>query len=143
MCLIPDLSGLSTRPNAGLYFYLIFLYQGSVLNVGSMIHHQSSTTPILKSISSNNFNTVLFDNEMQTIMDKAKPIVQSVPNYDVGPVLSSTIIEEKSPIKQLNPIEENFNLRPEESHIKPKTIRDDFFRKNHQQKMIYLIHLIN
>lgn len=65
---------------------------------------------------------------MQTIMDKAKPIIQSTPNYDVGPILSSTIIEEKPSTKQLTSIEENFNLRPEESHIKPKTAREDFFR---------------
>jgi len=92
------------------------------------MHHQSSTST-LRSTSSNNFNILSLDNEMQTIMDKAKPIIQTVPNYDVGPILSSTIIEEKLPIKQLDPIEENFNLRPEESHIKPKTKRDDFFRK--------------
>jgi len=104
------------------------LFEGGVLKVGSIMHHQSST-PTLKSSSSNNFNISLLDNEMQTIMDKAKPIIQSIPNYDVGPILSSTIIEEKSPIKQLDPIEENFNLRPEESHIKPKTTRDDFFKK--------------
>lgn len=65
-------------------------------------------------------------------MDKAKPVLQSTPNYDVGPILSSTptstILEEKPPVKQLTPIEANFNLRPEESHIKPKTTRDDFFR---------------
>ena len=53
--------------------------------------------------------------------------MQSTPNYDVGPVLSSTIAEEKSAAKRLTPIEENFNLRPEESHIKPKTTRQDFF----------------
>ncbi len=86
-------------------------------------------TPILKTSSSTAFNTALFDNEVQTIIDKAKPIVAIVPNYDVGPILSSTVTEEKSPVKQLDPIEENFNLRPEESHIKPKTKRDDFFRK--------------
>jgi hypothetical protein len=108
-------------------FSLIYFSKGGVLKVGSIMHHQSSTIT-LKSISPNNFNTVLLDNEMQTIMDKAKPIVQSVPNYDVGPILSSTVMEEKSPIKQLTAIEENFNLRPEESHIKPKTKRDDFFR---------------
>lgn len=68
---------------------------------------------------------------MQTIIDQAKPTatVPIVPNYDVGPILSSTVVEEKSPVKQLTAIEENFNLRPEESHIKPKTKRDDFFRK--------------
>jgi hypothetical protein len=87
-------------------------------------------TPILKSSSSNTFNTIQFDNEVQTIIDKAKPIiVPTVPNYDVGPILSSTVTGDKSPVKQLTPIEENFNLRPEESHIKPKTTRDDFFRK--------------
>ncbi len=103
------------------FFYYIFLSLGGVLKVGSMNH-----TPIIKPSSSNTFNTLLFDNEVQTIIDKAKPVI---PNYDVGPILSSTVIEEKSPVKQLTPIEENFNLRPEESHIKPKTIRDDFFRK--------------
>jgi hypothetical protein len=95
-----------------------------------MIHHQSST-PILKSISPYT-NSVLLDDDVQTIMDKAKPVIQSTPNYDIGPILSSTPIsiltEEKPTIKQLTPIEENFNLRPEESHIKPKTKRDDFFR---------------
>ena len=97
---------------------------GGVLTVGSVNH-----TPILKSSSSTAFNTLQFDNEVQTIIDKAKPIIPIVPNYDVGPILSSTMTEEKSPVKQLTPIEENFNLRPEESHIKPKTKRDDFFRK--------------
>jgi hypothetical protein len=88
------------------------------------MYHQSSTTPILKST-----NKVLFDDEVQTIMDKAKPVIQSTPNYDIGPILSSTpTTEEKSTIKQLTPIEENFNLRPEESHIKPKSTKEDFFR---------------
>jgi hypothetical protein len=95
-----------------------------------MIHHQLSTSTF-KSTTSNT-NTVLLADEMQTIMHKAKPIIQSIPNYDVGPILSSTptstIIEEKPSTKHLTPIEENFNLRPEESHIKPKTTREDFFR---------------
>jgi len=89
-----------------------------------MIHHQLSTS----TFKSTNTNTVLLADEMQTIMHKAKPIIQSIPNYDVGPILSSTIIEEKPSTKHLTPIEENFNLRPEESHIKPKTTREDFFR---------------
>ena len=95
-----------------------------------MIHHQSSPST-LKSTTSIN-NTLLLNDEMQTIMDKAKPVIQSTPNYDVGPILSSIptsmIIEEKAAIKQLTPIEENFNLRPEESHIRVKTTREDFFR---------------
>lgn len=103
---------------------------GGVLKVGSMIHHQSPTSTIKSTPS--NINTLLLEDEMQTIMDKAKPIIHSTPNYDVGPILSttptSTIIEEKPPIKPLTAIEENFNLRPEESHIKPKTTREDFFR---------------
>jgi len=127
--IIQDMNQLKFIYETFLYYVQDLLVKRGVLKVGSIIHHQSST-PTLKSTSSNNyFNTLLLDNEMQTIMDKAKPIVQSVPNYDVGPILSSTVIEEKSPIKQLNPIEENFNLRPEESHIKPKTKRDDFYRK--------------
>lgn len=94
------------------------------MKVGSI-----NNTPLLKPSLSTTFNTALFDNEVQTIIDQAKPVVPpSVPNYDVGPILSSTITEEKSPVKQLTAIEENFNLRPEESHIKPKTKRDDFFR---------------
>jgi hypothetical protein len=125
--LIQDMNQLKFVYEAFLYYVQDLLVKRGVLKVGSIMHHQSSTIT-LKSISPNNFNTVLLDNEMQTIMDKAKPIVQSVPNYDVGPILSSTVMEEKSPIKQLTAIEENFNLRPEESHIKPKTKRDDFFR---------------
>lgn len=102
------------------------LSSGGVLKVGSITH-----TPLLKPSSSTTFNTALFDNEVQTIIDQAKPVTTPiVPNYDVGPILSSTnVVEEKSPVKQLTAIEENFNLRPEESHIKPKTKRDDFFRK--------------
>jgi hypothetical protein len=111
-------------------FNSLFDIKGGVLKVGSMIHHQAST-PTSKLTSSMN-NTALLDDEMQTIMEKAKPVIQSTPNYDVGPILSSTpaqiIIEEKSTIKQLTPIEENFNLRPEESHIRVKSTREDFFR---------------
>ena len=118
---------LVKRKNHPFSFQLHFLslYSGGVLKVGSITH-----TPILKTSPSITFNTALFDNEVQTIIEKAKPvIIPSVPNYDVGPILSSTITEEKPPVKQLTPIEENFNLRPEESHIKPKTNRDDFFRQ--------------
>lgn len=111
---------------AFLYYVQDLLVKRGVLKVGSIIHHQQSSISTLKSLSS---NKILFDNEVQTIIEKAKPVIQIVPNYDVGPILSSTINEEKSPVKQLDPIEENFNLRPEESHIKPKTKRDDFYRK--------------
>jgi len=71
---------------------------------------------------------------MQTILEKAKPVVvPTVPNYDVGPILSSDVNEDKPIPKQLTAIEENFNLRPEESHIKPKTKRDEFFRAKSTQ----------
>ncbi|CAF1230111.1 unnamed protein product [Rotaria magnacalcarata] len=124
--LIQDMNQLKFVYETLLYYAQDFLVKRGVLKVGSMMHHQS-TTSTSKSTSSN-INTLSLDNEMQTIMDKAKPIVQSIPNYDVGPILSSTAIEEKPPMKPLTAIEENFNLRPEESHIKPKTTRDDFFR---------------
>ena len=100
---------------------------GGVLNVGTIARHPQSTGG--KSSSIHSHPTALFEDEVQTIMDRAKPVVQSTPNYDVGPILLSTpVIEERSPSKQLSPIEENFNLRPEESHVRPKTKRDDFFR---------------
>ncbi|CAF4212639.1 unnamed protein product, partial [Rotaria sp. Silwood2] len=130
--LIQDMNQLKFVYEALLYYCQDSLVKRGVLKVGSMMHHQSSTS-ILKSTSSNS-NTVLFDDEIKTIVDKAKPIIQSTPNYDVGPILSSTptstltLTEEKSSVKQLTAIEENFNLRPEESHIKPKTTREDFFR---------------
>ncbi|CAF1355817.1 unnamed protein product [Rotaria sordida] len=128
--LIQDMNQLKFVYEALLYYVQNFLVKRGVLKVGSMMHHHSSTST-LKSTSSNT-NTLLIDDEIQTIVDKAKPIIQSTPNYDVGPILSSTptsmIIEEKPSIKQLTAIEENFNLRPEESHIKPKTTREDFFR---------------
>lgn len=103
---------------------------GGALNVSSMNNQQpANATP---KPSPPNTNTVLLANEMQTIMEKAKPAAPSGPNYDVGPILSSTSppasMEEKPPTKQLTPIEANFNLRPEESHVKPKTTREDFFR---------------
>ncbi|CAF1159923.1 unnamed protein product [Rotaria sp. Silwood1] len=126
--LIQDMNQLKFVYETLLYYCQNFLVKRGVLKVGSMMHHQSST---LKSTSSNTY-THLFDDEIQTIVDKAKPIIQSIPNYDVGPILSSTptsnIIEEKPVIKQLTAIEENFNLRPEESHIKPKITREEFFR---------------
>ncbi|CAF4589523.1 unnamed protein product [Rotaria socialis] len=124
--LIQDMNQLKFVYETLLYYAQDFLVKRGVLKVGSMMHHQS-TTSTSKSTSSN-INTLSLDDEMQTIMNKAKPIVQSIPNYDVGPILSSTAIEEKPPMKPLTAIEENFNLRPEESHIKPKTTRDDFFR---------------
>lgn len=71
---------------------------------------------------------------LQTIIEQAKPSILSTPNYDVGPILStpsstpSLSAEERSPAKQLSPMEENFNLRPEESHIRPRATRDDFFK---------------
>ncbi|CAF0965313.1 unnamed protein product [Adineta ricciae] len=128
--MIQDMNQLKFVYEALLRYAQERLVKAGLLNVGSIIHDQS-TSSNMKSISPNT-KTVLLAEEMQTIMDKAKPLVQSTPNYDVGPILSSTptstILEEKPPVKQLTPIEANFNLRPEESHIKPKTTREDFFR---------------
>ncbi|CAF0888609.1 unnamed protein product [Adineta steineri] len=128
--IIQDMNQLKFVYESLLRYVQERLVKRGVLNASSIIHHQS-TIPTLKSTSPNT-NTALLADEMQTIMDKAKPIIQPTPNYDVGPILSSTptstMIEEKPSIKQLTPIEENFNLRPEESHIKLKTTRDDFFR---------------
>ena len=82
-----------------------------------------------------NTNTITqLNEELQTIIDRAKPMTVPTPNYDIGPVLSSpTTIpvnndEKPTSVKELSPIEQNFNLRPEESHIRPKTTREDFFR---------------
>ncbi|CAF4205004.1 unnamed protein product, partial [Rotaria magnacalcarata] len=86
--LIQDMNQLKFVYETLLYYAQDFLVKRGVLKVGSMMHHQS-TTSTSKSTSSN-INTLSLDNEMQTIMDKAKPIVQSIPNYDVGPILSST-----------------------------------------------------
>ena len=98
--------------------------------MGSMMHPSALTSSKATPIPT---NTLRLNDELQIIMDQAKPPMPSTPNYDVGPILSSTptstaIDENKQPTKQLSPIEENFNLRPEESHIRPKTTRDDFFR---------------
>ncbi|UJR14946.1 hypothetical protein I4U23_001927 [Adineta vaga] len=128
--MIQDMNQLKFVYEALLRYTQERLVKRGTLNVTSILHEQSMSSNLRS--TSPNTNTVLLTEEMQTIMEKSKPIVQSTPNYDVGPILSSTptstIIEEKPPAKQLTSIEANFNLRPEESHIKPKTTRDDFFR---------------